>query len=86
MQPQAKASRDAGNHQRPEEAGRTLPGACRGRGGGGGGAVCRTWISDFRPPEPREDAFLRLQAPESVVLCDGGPSERLQGILSQPLL
>lgn len=37
MQPQAKASRDAGNHQRPEEAGRTLPGACRGRGGGGAG-------------------------------------------------
>ena len=24
------------------------------------GGACRTWISDFRPPEPREDAFLWL--------------------------
>lgn len=42
------------------------------------------WISDFQPPELRENRFLCFQMPQPVVSCPTGPSRLTQLLRGDP--
>lgn len=72
--------RNAGGHQKPEEAGRLLPQSLRREPG-----PVSTLISDFRPPKLWEDAFLLFDSAKFVIVFYGSPRKLTYGPLSLPL-